>query len=403
MPSFEYAALDANGLHQKGISEGDTERQIRQNLRSKGLMPLSVQPIKQKKTDSTPPFWSRKRIPAAEISLMTRQLATLIRSGMPLDDTLQALSEQVEHAEVRRMVLNIRNKVTEGYSLSEAMEQYQYALSDLYIATISAGEHSRDLALVLERLADYTENQQAMNQKIRLAMLYPTVLAIAAILVSAGLLIYVIPEVVQVFEHSDQQLPFITRALISLSEFLQNWWVLIAFTAVAFFSVSKFLLKNEKIRLKWHGLLLQLPLVKNLIRQSEAARFTRTLGILLASGVSMLEALKIGCRAITSLPIKQAVAQASIKVAEGVPLHKALRETRKLPPLTIHLIANGEASGKLESMLDNAAEAHDRNLQSHVSMLLGLLEPVLILLMGGIVLTIVIAILLPIFELNQLV
>ena len=199
MPSFEYAAVDANGLHQKGISEGDTERQIRQSLRSRGLMPISVKPISKKKTDVTPPFWSRKRIPAAEISLMTRQLATLVRSGMPLDDTLQALSEQVEHAEVRRMVLNIRTKVTEGYSLSEAMEQYQYALSDLYIATISAGEHSRDLALVLERLADYTETQQAMNQKIRLAMLYPTVLAIAAILVSAGLLIYVVPEVVQVF------------------------------------------------------------------------------------------------------------------------------------------------------------------------------------------------------------
>jgi len=403
MAAFEYAALDPQGHHRKGIREGESARQVRQHLRGQGLTPLSVVVVEKKPASATQGLWREKHIPAAEISLMTRQLATLVRAGMPLDDALQALSEQVEHAQVRRMVLAIRSRVLEGHSLSEAMDAFNHAFSDLYISTVSAGEHSRDLALVLERLADYSERRQAMAQKIKLALMYPLILAIVAMLVTAGLLIYVVPEVVQVFENTNQQLPWITRALIASSDFIREWWVVILLVIAGLVVTGNRLLQKEALRCRWHELLLKLPLLQTLIRQADAARFTRTLGILLSSGVPMLDALKIGCRAISSLPIKRSVEDAVLRVREGETLHKALRDTHKLPPLTIHLIANGEASGNLESMLKSAAEAHERNLETHISTLLGLLEPVLILLMGGIVMTIVIAILLPIFELNQLV
>lgn len=403
MPAFEYAALDPSGQHKKGISQGESERQIRQQLRKQGLTPLSVLVIEKKQSTNSAPFWSRQHIPTSEISLMTRQLATLVRAGLPLDDALQALSEQVEHPEVKRMVLTIRTRVTEGHSLSEAMNPYSYALTELYIATVSAGEYSRDLALVLERLADYSETRQALSQKIRIAMMYPAILAITAMLVTAGLLIYVVPEIVQVFEHSEKQLPLITQILISVSNFMQTWWGLLLFLSIAFFAFAKWLLNKPAIKYRWHEVLLAMPMIKSLLRQADAARLTRTLGILLESGVPMLDALKIGCRSVNSLPIKESIEHATIKVREGEPLHQALKETKRLPPLTIHLVANGEASGNLESMLKSAAEAHERNLQNQISTFLGLLEPILILLMGSIVLTIVIAILLPIFELNQLV
>ncbi len=403
MPAFEYDALNAYGNHQKGIGEADTARQIRQQLRQQGLTPVSVTELYGKRKSSNDSIWSKRYIPASEISLMTRQLATLVRAGLPLDDALQALSEQVEHKDVRRMVLTIRSRVMEGHSLSDAMSMYSHVLTNLYIATVSAGEHSRDLAFVLERLADYNENRQEMRQKVRLAMLYPCILAATALLVTMGLLVYVVPEVVQVFDKSDKDLPFITVALIATSDFFRNWWLYLIVASGASVFLVRWLFTKESVRWKWHTLLLKLPLIKNMVRQAEASRFTRTLAILLTSGVPMLEALKIGCRALSKLPVRRAVEQASKKVGEGESLHSALRETGQLPPLTIHLVANGEASGNLESMLDSAAEAHERNLQSSISTFLGLLEPVLILLMGMIVLVIVIAILLPIFELNQLV
>lgn len=403
MPAFEYDALNPAGRHKRGIGEAETARQVRQQLRKQGLTPVSVSAIEKKQADDAGGIWTIARLPASEISLMTRQLATLVRAGLPLDDALQALSEQVENKHVRHMVLAIRGRVLEGHSLSEAMSPYRRALSDLYIATIAAGEHSRDLAFVLERLADYSESRQAMQQKIRIAMIYPAILAMTALLVTMGLLVYVVPEVVQVFENSQQQLPLLTRLLIAASDFFRDWWWLLLLAVLALIVLAGWLFTKESVRRRWHQLLLATPVLKNLVRQAEAARFTRTLGILLGSGVPMLESLRIGCRALLSLPVRSAVEGSMKKVSEGEPLHSALKESRQLPPLTIHLIANGEASGNLENMLESAAEAHERNLQTSISTFLGLLEPILILLMGCVVLIIVIAILLPIFELNQLI
>lgn len=403
MPAFEYTAIDKTGNKKQGVSQGESARHVRQLLREQGLTPLKVDEIHQKNKQSSGPSLYTRSIPQSEVTLMTRQLATLVRAGLPLDDSLKTLSEQVEHKQVLSMVQSIHAKVSEGHSLSEGMAQFPNAFSELYLATVSAGEHSRDLALVLERLADYVEQRQELTQKVKLAMLYPIVLSVVALLVTGGLLVFVVPEIVQIFENSKQELPLITRILIWISDFVQNWWFVsfLVFATVAVF--LKWYLAKERPRFRFHQFLLHLPMVKSLIRQSDASRFTHTLGILLASGVPMLEALKIAISAIHSLPIRESVKQASIKVREGETLHSALKQSTKLPPMTIHLIANGEASGNLEAMLESAAKAHERNIQTQISTFLGLLEPVLILTMGMIVLFIVIAILLPIFDLNQLI
>ena len=403
MAAFEYTALDEQGKRQQGVMQGDSARQVRQQMRDAGLAPLHVDASETASPNAGNSRLQRTTLSATDLSLLTRQLATLVRAGLPLDDVLQALSEQVEELKIKRIILAIRSKIMEGHSLSEGMEQFPKVFPDLYRATVSAGEHSRDLANVLERLADYSEQHHAMLQKIRIAMLYPAVLSFTALLVTVGLLGFVVPEVVSVFEQSEQQLPTITLALIAISETIQSSWHWMLLTVIAGSIGIKRALKNDDIRFKQHQILLKLPLIRNLIKENNAARFSRTLSILLGSGVPLVESLKIACRALTNLVIKKAIDQASARIQEGESMTQALKKGSHLPPLTIHLIANGEAAGTLESMLDSAANTHDRNLQSRINAFLGILEPLLILLMGGIVLLIVIAILLPIFELNQLV
>lgn len=403
MAAFDYVALDQRGKRHKGLKQGESARQVRQLLRESGLTPLQVDETTGKTEKSGSRHWQRERLSATELALLTRQLATLVRAGLPLDDALQALAEQVEQLKTSRIVLSVRSKVLEGHSLSEGLEQFPAVFPDLYRATISAGEHSRDLANVLERLADYSEQRHVMVQKIRLAMLYPAILSFTALLVTAGLLGFVVPEVVSVFDQSGQQLPGITVALISLSEMVQSGWYLILITLALLFLLFKTAMKKEPFQIKIHGLLLKTPMLNSLVRENNAARFTRTLSILLSSGVSLLDSLTIACRAVSNHVIKLAIERATLKVREGASLTDALKQGSNLPPLTLHLIANGEAAGTLETMLENAANSHDRNLQSRINAFLGLLEPLLILVMGGIVLVIVIAILLPIFELNQLV
>ncbi len=403
MPAFEYIAIDKNGMHKKGIGQGESPRQIRQTLREQGLTPLNVNEISQKETQKTASSWTVRRIPQAEVTLMTRQLATLVRAGLPLDDALQTLAEQVEHKQMLSMIQAIRAKVIEGHTLSEGMSQFPNAFSDLYLATVSAGEQSRDMALVLERLADYIEQRQELAQKVKLALLYPIILSIAALFVTGGLLVYIVPEIVQIFDNSKQELPLITRTLIWVSDLVQAWWLLGFILAALSTIFLKWYLAKEKPKFRFHQLLLKLPIVGSLILETNASRFTHTLGVLLASGVPMIEALKIATTAIHSLPIRESVRQTSIRVREGEALHQALKQSTQLPPMTIHLIANGEASGNLEDMLQNATVAHERNIKTKISIFLGLMEPVLILVMGLIVLFIVIAILLPIFELNQLI
>jgi general secretion pathway protein F len=382
------------------VLEGDTPRQVRQQLREQDLTPLSIDEVVR-------PTAQRKhryvRVNATDLALLTRQLATLVRSGLALEEALRAVSEQTEKSRLKSMLLAVRSRVLEGHSLAEGLGDFPSVFPSVYRATVAAGEQSGHLDLVLERLAEYTENRQMIRQKTLLALFYPVLLSGVAILVVVGLLAYVVPQVVQVFSNINQDLPWLTRALIALSDFLQHWGGWLLFLLIAAVVGLRYLLRFDSPLTIFHRLLLRMPLVSRLERGANVARFTRTLSILTESGVPMLEALRITAQVLSNRLMRQAALEATNKVREGSSLYEALGQSGLFPPMTLHLIASGEASGNLEKMLERAAIMQERELEALIGMLLGLFEPLLILLMGGIVLIIVLAILMPIFELNQLV
>lgn len=403
MGAFAYAALDKNGRTIKGVEEGDTPRQVRQLLREKGLTPLTVEEVARREARATRRPLLQRKISALDLALVTRQLSTLVRSGLPLDEALTSVAQQTGKARVRSILLAVRARVMEGHSLAAGLDQFPHIFPELYRATVAAGERSGHLDLVLERLADYTEGRQQMHQKTMLALFYPALLTIIAILVAVALLTYVVPQVVQVFTNIDQELPWLTRALIAFSDFLRdNGLILLALLAAVIFGVRT-MLKREGPRLHFHKLLLRLPLIGRLVRGLNAARFARTFSILMASAVPVLEALRISAEVLSNVPMRKAVEEAAIRVREGSSIHSALDQSGCFPPMTIHLIASGETSGTLETMLDRAAGNQEREMETLIAAILGLFEPLLILTMGALVLIIVLAILLPIFELNQLV
>jgi general secretion pathway protein F len=405
MGAYEYTALDQRGREKKGIIEGDTPRQIRQILRERGLSPISVSEIARQDREQGRRQYFRRPAGAspADISLLTRQFATLVRAGLPIEEALSAMAEQSEKARIKSMVFAIRARIMEGQSLARALGTFPRAFPDLYRATVAAGEQSGHLDTVLDRLADYTEERQALRQNVMLALLYPVLVIVVAILVVTLLLAYVVPQVVSVFAEMGQELPTLTRMLIATSDFVRQWGLPLLLLAAAGFVAARLLLRRYSARRAWHAFLLRLPLVSRLLRGLNAARFARTLSILAESGVPVLEALGIAAEVIIHLPMREAVASAARQVREGSSLNRALARSGYFPPLTIHLIASGEASGRLELMLERAAISQERELETVVKTVVGLFGPFLILIMGGIVLLIVLAILLPIFNLNQLV
>jgi general secretion pathway protein F len=402
MPAYEYLALDGRGRQQKGLIEGDSPRQARTLLRERGLSPLEVQPVAERKSSSGTLF-SRGGISSTELSLFTRQLATLTRSGLPLDEALAAVAQQSEGAKVKRIALGVRASVTEGSSLAAALDQFPGAFPTLFRATVEAGEQSGKLDHILERLADYVERRQAMQSKVMLATFYPAILTLVAIGVVSLLLTYVVPKVVGVFDSIDATLPPLTRGLIAVSDFLAAYGLyLIIALGIGLFLFAR-AMRGDDFKRRVHRLQLRLPLIGRLVRGSNTGRFTRTLGILFGAGVPILDAMRIGTQVVTNLPMREAIETATMRVREGASVSKSLAESGLFPPITLHLISSGESSGKLDDMLDRAAENQEREVETLVSALMGVFEPILILSMGGIVLLIVLAILLPIFDLNQLV
>lgn len=404
MGAFEYTALDSVGKEKKGVLEGDTPRQVRQQLRDKGWMPLDVQQASQRESRAQKRRVSLRRgVSATDLALITRQLATLVRSGMPLEECLQAAAQQNEKARLKSMLLSVRSRVMEGHSLAAGLGDYPHVFPELYRTTVAAGEQSGHLEVVLERLADYSESRQQMQQKIQLALFYPALLTLVAIAVVIGLMTYVVPQVVQVFDNIGQELPWLTRTLISISDFLRAYglWMLglLVLTGFAF----SWLLRNEGPKRRFHQVLLTLPLIGRLTRGINAARFARTFSIVTASGVPVLEGLRIAAQVMSNLPMKESVQDATRKVREGASIYAALEQGGYFPPMMVHLIASGESSGKLEEMLERAAINQEREIETLISAIMGLFEPMLILVMGAVVLIIVLAILLPIFNLNQLV
>ncbi|MDB5967689.1 MAG: gspF [Hydrocarboniphaga sp.] len=404
MPAYEYSALNAKGRQEKGLIEGDSPRQARQVLRDRGLTVLAVEQVSDKAAaQQSSVFNNRGSISSTELSLFTRQLATLVRSGLPLDESLAAVSQQSESKRVKRIALGVRSGVLEGSTLALALNQFPNAFPPLFRATVEAGEQSGKLDNILERLAEYVEKRQVMRNKVMLAAVYPAILTLVAIGVVVLLLTYVVPQVVGVYADIKADLPPLTTGLIALSNFLRDYGVFMVIgIVIGGFSFNR-MMRNDSFKRKMHLRQLGLPLVGRLTRGANTGRFTRTLGILFGSGVPILEAMRIGTQVVTNLPMREAIEVAARKVREGGSLHRSLAESKLFPPITVHLIASGESSGRLDEMLDRAAENQEREVETLVAAMMGIFEPVLILAMGGIVLVIVLAILLPIFDLNQLV
>jgi general secretion pathway protein F len=403
MGAFEYSALDATGRERKGILEGDTPRHIRQLLREQQLLPVSVTEVAQKEARRQRSFTLVRRVSPSDLALFTRQLATLVRAGLPLEESLLAVSQQTEKPRVQSIVLGVRARVMEGHTLADGFAEFPRVFPEIYRATVAAGEQSGHLDNVLERLADYTESREQIRQKILAAMLYPIVLTIMCFAIVSGLLVFVVPKVVAVFESSKAKLPLITRILISTSGFFRDYGLYVLIAAVLAYVLFRRWLRNPVARRQFHRLQLRLPVFGRLARGFNTARFTRTFSILSASSVPVLEALRIAGEVVTNLPMRDAVTDAAARVREGAPIGRSLAASRLFPPMTIHLISSGESSGELDSMLERAAISQERELDGLLAAMVGLLGPVLIILMGLFVMGIVFAMLLPIFEMNNLI
>ena len=400
MDDFRYLALDATGRSISGVVQADTPREARTQLRAQGLLPSALDKVHARERARQP--WTRG-LSAAELSLLTRQMATLLDSGLTLEQALAALMEEAEAPLTREVLGGVKAEIMAGASLASALGSYDRSFPEFYRALVHGGEESGALPIVLQHLADYLDARQALWQKTSLALLYPVLVTTVALAIVTGLLVYVVPQVVQVFQQSRQALPWLTRGLIGLSDFLRAAWPYLAAAAAAgAFAVHR-ALRRPAMRRRWHALLLTVPWVGALVRGVNTSRFASTLAILVAGGVPLLGALASAARVMGNSVMRDAVERTIGRVREGVSLARALGETHAFPPLLVHLVASGEASGKLEQMLSRAARLETQALERRLAVFLTLLEPVMILVMGAVVLLIVLAILLPIIEINQLV
>jgi general secretion pathway protein F len=353
-----------------------------------------------------------RRLSQTELAVMTRQLASLLGAQLPVADALNVMVEQSEKQSIRELMASIRTDVLAGTSLSNALARHPRQFPDIYRALIAAGEESGKLGTVLGSLADYIEERARLTQKITLAFVYPVIVTLVALLVVIGLLTYVVPQVVQVFANTKQALPFLTVALIAISDFVRHWgWLLVVIGAIAVFLVQR-ALKVDAVKLRWHKKILTLPVMGVLSRSLNTARFASTLSILVGSGVPMLRSMQAAGETLTNVAMRLRVLDATQRVREGFSLARALRadaedknkagQLKLFPPVLIHLIASGEATGKLPEMLGRAADIHAREAERRALFFTSLLEPILILTMGVVVMLIVLAVLLPIIEINQL-
>jgi len=402
MPAFAYQALDASGKTQRGVLQGDTARAVRSLLRARGLQPLQVDEVRGGAGQARGVFGARP-LGAAGLALMTRQLATLVGAGLPIDEALGALVEQADSPRQRTLAAGLRARVMEGAALAQAMAEFPHAFPETYRATVAAGEQSGRLDTVLERLADHVEARDALAQKVLAALAYPLLLALVAIAVVAGLLAWVVPQIVDVFQNLGQSLPLVTRVLIGLSDFVRAWgWVLLGIVVAGVFAARQ-ALRSDSLRRRWHAVLLRLPLVGRLVRAANAAGALGTLALLSGSAVPLLDALGVAASVVTNLPMRDALRHAAVRVREGSAFSRALAESGRFPPVALRLIASGERSGELPRMLDEAARQQQRELDRWLAAMSAVLGPAVILLVGAIVLFVVLAILLPIFDLNRMV
>lgn len=409
MGAYSYRALNEAGKTVKGILEGDSERQVRSQLRAKKLKPLEVVSVTSKpdqrggtRTGSLRSRW-RSRINTRDLSLITRQLASLVKSGLPLDEALHATARQHNKPHIKQTLLQVRTKVLEGFSLAQALGESPRAFNEMYRALVRAGESSGYLGPVLERLAEYTQNSQQVQQRVKTAMIYPIVLLVISVSVIVLLMAFVVPDLIKIFDQNKRELPLLTRGLIASSDFVVNYGIYCLLALVVIVVGINRLLKKEAYRLVWHRWQLRLPVIGNLIRQINAARFAATLSLLSSSGVPLLQALNIAGQVMSNRVLQESCEQVTNAVREGSSLYRAMENVGTFPPLLVQLVASGEANGTLPQQLDNAAKDQERELESVIGIAMGLLEPLTIVFMGVTVCLIVLAILMPILDLNKLV
>jgi len=404
MAGFRFEAIDAAGRRETGVLEADTPRQARAQLRERGLIPTQVELLLETVEKQEKRGYRRERgLSTTDLALATRQLATLLAAGLTMEESLSATIEQSESAATQRVLAGVRGEVLGGASLSRAMVRYPAVFSELYCTLVASGEDSGKLGAVLERLADYIEARNTLHRRVSLAFIYPALVTGVSVLVVTGLLTYVVPQVVAVFENSHQTLPLLTRALIGLSALLRGYGLYFLAALAAALFLFRQALKGEDFRRRWHHTLLRLPLIGRLTRTVNTARLTSTLAILSGSGVPLLSALQAAAGVVSNLPMRSAVDEIYKRVREGGSMSRAIAATGLFPPVMAHLVASGEKSGRLPEMLERIASQQTQELDTRVLSLTALLEPLLILAMGGVVLLIVLAILMPIFEMNQMV
>lgn len=401
MASFRYIALDPSGRRVKGFVEAESPRLARQALKDKTLTPVEIQTSLNRGHPAA--RHASHRLRSSELTLTTRQLATLLQAGLPLEESLQLCGEQSENRRTTQVMHDVRALIREGFGFADSLTRFPKAFPPLYVATVSAGEKSGHLTEILLKLADYTESQQTFRQKVQLAMLYPVILITLSVVIVSGLMIYVVPDIIEVIQTSGQSLPLLTQMMVSLSNFLAHFWLWLLLTFGLLFAGIRLTLRRNALRMRLHRWFLQTPMIKKFSQQVNAARYAGTLAVLTGSGLPLVDSMDTAAAVVNNLAIRQKLQIATGQVREGISLHKALRMTGAFPPMMLHLIGSGEASGQLQSLLHKAAQLQENELQRIVTVAIGLLEPLTLVVMGGIVLCIVLAVLMPILNLNQLV
>ncbi|RSZ55739.1 type II secretion system inner membrane protein GspF [Massilia atriviolacea] len=405
MPAFRYEAVDGDGSTRKGVVNADSARSARADLRLQGLTPLMVEAIAAQ-LDASGAEKSRgfgERLSQVELALFTRQLASLLEAGLPLEQAFTALLEQAERPYVRDLVASIRSEVMGGSPFSDALSRHPRDFAEIYRALVASGEQIGHLARVLSRLADYIERRNALVQKVRLAFTYPAIVTVVAFAIVIFLLTYVVPQIVSVFANTKQKLPLLTIMMLGVSNFVRAYGIVVGILLVGAFWLWRRALRNPVLKRRWHTWLLTAPVYGKFERSLNTARFASTLAITTGSGVPILRALDTSRDTLSNVAMKELVEQASASVREGVSLARALSAQKHFPPMLIHMIRAGEITGELPAMLERAANSQQQDLERRTLTIAGLLEPVLILAMGVVVLLIVLAVLMPIIEINQLV
>jgi general secretion pathway protein F len=404
MAAYAYQAMDKSGKNRNGVLEGDNPRQIRQQLREQDLIPMQVDQVAEKERKSQAGFTLFKNtISTADLSLLTRQLSTLVEASLPIEEAILAVAEQCEKPRQKNMMMAVRSKVVEGHTLADAMAEFPHIFDDLFRAMVAAGEKSGHLDTVLNRLADYTEKRQQTKSQITQAMVYPSIMMFFAFAIVILLLTVVVPKIVGQFQNMGQDLPTITQILIDVSDFLQAYGLTVAIVLVILVAIVNRMLQKPVMKKRYHRFILGLPFIGKLSKGLNTARFARTLSILTSSAVPLLESMRIASEVLENLQIRAAVNTAAGFVKEGSSLRASLEQTKMFPPMMMHMIASGERSGELQQMLGRAADNQDRQFESLVGVSLKVFEPILIVTMATVVLFIVLAILQPIMALNSMV